>query len=98
MVVVVDSLTCWTLIFYSIFVGVAYSASRPPPVDMQIPAAAEGEHKLNELQRLAENPKYGKCWTEALATLKSSCRSLSDQQQQVLALSFTNCHLLMSGK
>ena len=68
-----------------------------PDVDLVIPPAAAGEAKYNEMLKLAENPKYGKCWTKALANLETSCRSMREEQQQILALSFTNCHLLMSG-
>ncbi|XP_075246944.1 uncharacterized protein LOC142340265 [Convolutriloba macropyga] len=69
-----------------------------PKVDIVIPPAAAGETKYNEILKLSENPKYGNCWTNALSQLENSCRSMREQQQQLLALSFTNCHLLMSGK
>ena len=90
MMLVFVCITCFVSLLFS-------TETVTPPVDLQLPAAAEGEQKYNELMRLASTPKYGSCWTTALGKLQQSCRALSDEQQQRLALAFTNCHLLMSG-
>ena len=84
------------LTFVSIYLHRCSTSRSVPDVDLVIPPAAAGEANCNEILKLAENPKYGKCWTKVLANLEKSCRSMREEQQQILALYFTNFHLLIS--
>lgn len=57
--------------------------------------ARKGQEKLKEYESLA---KFSPCWTEALLHLESSCKTMSDHSQSILALSFANCHFERSGR
>merc|ERR1719312_976172 len=43
-------------------------------------------------------PVYGDCWKRALDDLDRGCKSLTDDKQSRMALSFANCFLAMSGQ
>uniref|UniRef100_A0A1X7UEI2 Uncharacterized protein n=1 Tax=Amphimedon queenslandica TaxID=400682 RepID=A0A1X7UEI2_AMPQE len=54
-----------------------------------------GEEKVEQIRREAQ---HSTCWKEALVSLETSCKNLSDTSQSRLALSFANCHLERSGR
>lgn len=55
----------------------------------------QGKEKLAEIENTAE---YSPCWSKALEALHVSCRSMSDDDQRRLALSFANCHFQSSHR
>lgn len=56
---------------------------------------AKGKVKYEELQRESE---YSPCWRDALSTLDTTCRNMTDSTQRRLALALTNCHFENSGR
>ncbi|XP_078597051.1 uncharacterized protein LOC144873511 isoform X1 [Branchiostoma floridae x Branchiostoma japonicum] len=60
--------------------------------------AEKGRTQLAEIRKRSEDPRYGRCWTTALARVESGCKSLTDDQQSRMAIAFANCHLAKSGK
>lgn len=54
-----------------------------------------GEEQVEKIRREAQ---HSSCWREALVSLETSCKNLSDSSQSRLALSFANCHLEKSGR
>ena len=63
--------------------------------DTQSLQKQEGKKKLEEIRNTAE---YSICWKQALDSLHSSCRSMSDDDQRRLALAFANCHFESSNR
>ncbi|XP_051964169.1 uncharacterized protein LOC127630594 [Xyrauchen texanus] len=57
-----------------------------------------GRVELLRVRELAEQPRYGACWSRALEKIHLSCRDFSDDVQSKIALSFTHCHLQRSGR
>ncbi len=45
----------------------------------------------------SQQPRYGTCWTDALAALTAGCKDLDDDQQARMALNFANCFLASAG-
>ncbi len=58
-----------------------------------------GKQKYEAIRREASTrPRYNKCWTDALRSLESGCKALTDDRQHRLALAFTNCFLEKTGR
>ena len=51
-----------------------------------------------KLEEFTSNAKSSDCWKKAIEGLEKRCRSLGDIEQSYLAIDFTNCHLLKSGR
>ncbi|XP_059914241.1 uncharacterized protein LOC132462614 isoform X3 [Gadus macrocephalus] len=60
--------------------------------------AEKGQAELFHVRRLANQPRYGKCWARALVDIEASCRELTEERQSRMALKFTHCHLHRSGR
>jgi hypothetical protein len=58
----------------------------------------DGETKLTELRGHAKSPNYGHCWMRALLLLEDGCKDLTEDVQQQLAIEFSHCFLLKSGR
>lgn len=58
----------------------------------------EGETKLTEFRSHSKSSQYGQCWTRALSLLEDGCRNLTEDVQQRLAVEFSHCFLLKSGR
>uniref|UniRef100_H3AND1 Uncharacterized protein n=1 Tax=Latimeria chalumnae TaxID=7897 RepID=H3AND1_LATCH len=58
----------------------------------------EGKAQLQKFEEFAKHPRYGDCWTGALKQVSVGCKELDEEQQSRIALAFTHCHLLRSGK
>ena len=57
-----------------------------------------GKDKYEAFQRESKMPRYSECWTEALQHLHIGCKHLTDDVQHRLALTFTNCFLMKTGR
>lgn len=51
-----------------------------------------------EYEKIAKKAETSDCWRDALGGLNSSCRNINDEDQNRLAIAFTNCHLERSGR
>ncbi|XP_078677052.1 uncharacterized protein LOC144913860 isoform X2 [Branchiostoma floridae x Branchiostoma belcheri] len=60
--------------------------------------AEKGRTQLAEIRKRSEDPRYGTCWTTALARVETGCKRLTDDEQSRMAIAFANCHLAKSGK
>ncbi|XP_066283876.1 uncharacterized protein [Branchiostoma lanceolatum] len=60
--------------------------------------AEKGRTQLAEIRKRSGDPRYGKCWTTALARVESGCKRLTDDEQSRMAIAFANCHLAKSGR
>ncbi|XP_056451875.1 uncharacterized protein LOC130386970 isoform X2 [Gadus chalcogrammus] len=60
--------------------------------------AEKGQAELFHVRRLANQPRYGECWARALVDIEASCRELTEERQNRMALKFTHCHLHRSGR
>lgn len=58
---------------------------------------AEGEKQYQIIQSNTNLPLYGKCWTEAIIQIDTTCNDLNEMTQGTLALQFTKCFMAMSG-
>ncbi|ESO95827.1 hypothetical protein LOTGIDRAFT_75797, partial [Lottia gigantea] len=58
----------------------------------------EGKKQFQLIQQNSEMPKYGICWKNAMFSIKSGCKQLSDEVQSFLALSYLNCFLALQGR
>lgn len=56
----------------------------------------KGRLQLQRVQQLAGQPRYGECWSQALARIHTRCREFTDETQSKIALAFTHCHLSRS--
>ncbi|XP_071809895.1 uncharacterized protein [Asterias amurensis] len=56
-----------------------------------------GERQLKQIEQYGKHPRYGKCWTRALEQIQEGCKHLTDDEQSLMALGFTNCHLEKAG-
>ncbi|XP_071784082.1 uncharacterized protein [Asterias amurensis] len=56
-----------------------------------------GEKHLKQIMQYGKHPRYGKCWTRALEHIKEGCKNLTDDEQSIMALRLTNCHLEKAG-
>lgn len=65
-----------------------------PPNAIQL---TEGEKQYRIIESNANLPQYGKCWTEAIRQIDTTCRDLNEKTQAMLALQFTKCFMAMSG-
>lgn len=57
-----------------------------------------GKKQYEMWQQETKAPRYGECWTAALEELDSGCRGLTEDVQHHLALQFTNCFLIKTGR
>ncbi|XP_033824737.1 uncharacterized protein LOC117372988 [Periophthalmus magnuspinnatus] len=57
-----------------------------------------GRAELQRLRIYAVTSRYGDCWTRALEQLDTRCRDMTSESQSRMALKFTHCHLLSSGR
>uniref|UniRef100_A0A8C6WUF8 Brambleberry n=1 Tax=Neogobius melanostomus TaxID=47308 RepID=A0A8C6WUF8_9GOBI len=60
--------------------------------------AARGGAELQRVRSYAASSRYGDCWTRALEQLDMRCRDMTSESQSRVALKFTHCHLLSSGR
>uniref|UniRef100_A0AAV2LXT0 Uncharacterized protein n=1 Tax=Knipowitschia caucasica TaxID=637954 RepID=A0AAV2LXT0_KNICA len=60
--------------------------------------SARGRAELQRMRSYATSSRYGDCWTRALLQLDTRCRDMTSENQRRLALKFTHCHLLSSGR
>ena len=58
----------------------------------------KGKEKYALFKKETAMPKYSACWTNALLSLESGCRHLTDDTQHRLALAFSNCFLKKTGR
>ena len=59
---------------------------------------AEGRAQYELVVREGGRPRYGACWTSALAEVTEGCRHLDDEMQSRLALGLANCFLERAGQ
>uniref|UniRef100_UPI00358EE535 uncharacterized protein n=1 Tax=Myxine glutinosa TaxID=7769 RepID=UPI00358EE535 len=57
-----------------------------------------GRSTFDRALGMTRHPRYGPCWTRALDMSQSTCNRLTDAEQRRLALTFTLCHLVSSGR
>ncbi|KAJ0064450.1 hypothetical protein NL108_006524 [Boleophthalmus pectinirostris] len=60
--------------------------------------SARGRAELQRVRSYAATSRYGDCWTRALEQLDTRCRDMTSESQSRVALRFTHCHLLSSGR
>ena len=53
----------------------------------------EGKRQYEVMQQQASMPRYGQCWKNAMITIQSGCKTLTDKTQARLALAYLNCFL-----
>ncbi|TRY93494.1 hypothetical protein DNTS_011706 [Danionella cerebrum] len=58
----------------------------------------KGRVEYDRVRELALQPRYGACWSRALEKIQTNCKEFSDDTQSKIALAFTHCHLLRSGR
>ena len=58
----------------------------------------DGKHQYEALQKEVRMPKYSECWVNSLHQLETDCKHLTDDIQHRLALRFTNCFLMKTGR
>ena len=81
------------LLFFCSVLSVAAQVTLSKGVEEEM--KREGERELYKVvQRSQDFP----CWERALSQVNSSCKNLSDTQMRKLAVTFANCHLLLSGR
>lgn len=56
----------------------------------------KGRLQLQRVQQLADQPRYGECWSRALERIHTRCREFTEETQSKIALAFTHCHLSRS--
>jgi len=78
----------WTTAFWGVAVVCFVSSDRS--------LEDKGRVELLRVRELAQQPRYGACWSRALEKVQSSCKDFSDDVQSKIALSFTHCHLQRS--
>jgi len=61
-------------------------------------ASEIGRAEYEVIRRDSKIPVYGDCWKKALEDLDKGCKTLTDDMQSRMALSFANCFLRMSGQ
>jgi len=59
---------------------------------------AEGRAQYELVVREGSRPRYGACWTSALAEVTEGCKHLDDETQSRLALGLANCFLERAGQ
>ncbi|ELT93311.1 hypothetical protein CAPTEDRAFT_225333 [Capitella teleta] len=59
---------------------------------------SNGREHYEMLQKESQIPRYSKCWLAALTGLHDGCRALTEDVQHHLAIGFTNCFLLKTGR
>ena len=74
---------CWAHQFHSNF--------------KQDPKYIEGRDQYQLSLMRSHEPRYGKCYVNALSLLETGCKSLTDDVQHRLALKFANCLFLKNG-
>ena len=52
----------------------------------------------SKLEEFTANAKSSDCWKKAVGGIEKRCMTLGDMEQSYLAIDFTNCHLLKSGR
>ena len=58
-----------------------------------------GKQQYEIIQKeITASPKYSQCWLDAIRSLESGCKALTDDIQHRLSLKFTNCFLEKSGR
>ncbi|KAK7884587.1 hypothetical protein WMY93_027710 [Mugilogobius chulae] len=59
---------------------------------------ARGKAELLRVRSYAASSRFGDCWTRALDQLDTRCNDMTSESQSRMALKFTHCHLLSSGR
>ena len=67
-------------------------------IDLTATDAARYEHGKAKLIELRGHSRYGPCWAAAVKSLETGCRQLTEDVQHELALKFTECFLLKTGR
>ena len=83
----------WPLLTLSVL-----AVSGSPPDASREEMAALGRSKLTELSQAVDRPRYGACWSSALARLEAVCQQLEEETHSRLALQFANCQLAQTGQ
>lgn len=52
----------------------------------------------SKLEEFTNNARRSDCWKKAVEGTEKRCKNLGDVEQSYLAIDFTNCHLLKSGR
>ncbi|XP_072306323.1 uncharacterized protein [Eucyclogobius newberryi] len=60
--------------------------------------ATRGKAALQRVRSYAASSRYGECWARALEQLDTRCSDMTSESQGRVALKFTHCHLLSSGR
>ena len=89
---------CALVAVWALVIGSGAQQMMPEDSDSNA-ALDEGRRRYNELRAdAASSPRFGPCWTEALAQLETGCKRLTDDEQAHLALQFANCFLAKTGQ
>ena len=57
-----------------------------------------GKQEYDLLRQRSEMPRYGTCWKNAMITIQTGCKRLTDDLQSRLALAYLNCFLQGQGR
>ncbi|XP_041346674.1 uncharacterized protein LOC121366201 [Gigantopelta aegis] len=57
-----------------------------------------GKQAYELMQQRSEMPRYGTCWKNAMVTIQTGCKRLTDDIQSRLALAYLNCFLQVQGR
>ena len=56
------------------------------------------EHGRSQFETYREQATKDDCWRRAVSHLNETCRNMSQNSQQKLAIAFANCHWLSAGR
>ena len=85
-----------TLFILFIMANVFVSSQREDEINTE--RYNKGKEKYEAIKRETMMPKYSQCWKSALQNLEVGCKTLNDDIQHRLALQFSNCFLLKTGR
>ncbi|XP_035824439.1 uncharacterized protein LOC101863067 [Aplysia californica] len=67
-------------------------------VDISISRYEEGRKQFQLIEQHSSMPRYGQCWRNAMVTIQTGCKKLTDRAQARLALAYLNCFLEIQGR
>lgn len=85
----------WLIVLYSSLWPTTYSIRYEDGGTSESLRLQKGKEKLDEFTNTAD---HSSCWSKALEDLHTSCKSMAEDDQRRLALSFTNCHFQASER
>lgn len=84
-----------TLVLFSAYVTNSWGSITIP---INAARAEEGKREFALMNQKTQNPKYGKCWKNAIVTIQTGCKELDDEIQSRMALAYLNCFLALQGR